>query len=89
MPTLSGRAPAKVNLGLKVLGRRADGFHELRTVLQTVSLADRLTVSYAPRGRGGVEIGCDDAALANNDNLAARAARDLGNLPNSGNGSSG
>ena len=77
MPTLSGRAPAKVNLGLKVLGRRADGFHELRTVFQTVSLADRLTVSYVPRGRGGVEIRCDDAALANNDNLAARAARDL------------
>ncbi len=77
MPTLSGRAPAKVNLGLKVLGRRPDGFHELRTVFQTISLADRLSVTYSPRGRGGVTILCNQAELSNDDNLAARAARDL------------
>ena len=34
---------AKVNLGLRVLGRRADGYHEIRTVFQTVTLKDRLT----------------------------------------------
>ena len=38
------RAYAKVNLSLELLGRRGDGFHDLRTVMQTVSLADDLTV---------------------------------------------
>jgi 4-diphosphocytidyl-2-C-methyl-D-erythritol kinase len=38
-------APAKINLGLHVLGRRDDGFHELRTLMLTVSLCDRLTVA--------------------------------------------
>lgn len=36
-------APAKVNLTFEVLGRRADGYHEVRTVLQSLSLADELT----------------------------------------------
>ena len=35
-------AAAKVNLALEVLGKRADGYHELATVMQTVDLADRL-----------------------------------------------
>ena len=38
---LSARAPAKVNLGLEVIGRRPDGYHEVVTVLQAISLADR------------------------------------------------
>jgi 4-diphosphocytidyl-2-C-methyl-D-erythritol kinase len=37
-------AYAKINLGLSVLGRRKDGFHELRTVYQSISLADRLEI---------------------------------------------
>ena len=41
-------ALAKINLGLKVLDRRADGYHELRTVFQTVSLADTLEVEFTP-----------------------------------------
>lgn len=43
------RCWAKVNLSLEILGRRADGFHELRTVFQTVGLADDLTLT---RGSG-------------------------------------
>ena len=77
MPTLSGRAPAKVNLGLKVLDRRPDGFHHLRTVLQTISLADRLTVTYERRGRGGVVLRCHPKVPVNGENLAAQAAREL------------
>jgi 4-diphosphocytidyl-2-C-methyl-D-erythritol kinase len=42
-------APAKLNLYLEVLGRRADGFHELLTVLQTVDLCDEVTVALRPR----------------------------------------
>jgi len=77
MPTLTGRAPAKVNLALRILGKRPDGFHELRTVLQTISLADRLTVTYRPRARARVELDCDRPDLAGSGNLAARAASQL------------
>ena len=43
MPALRLLAPAKVNLSLDVLGRRDDGYHDVRTVLQAVDLADELT----------------------------------------------
>ncbi|MFQ5538082.1 MAG: 4-(cytidine 5'-diphospho)-2-C-methyl-D-erythritol kinase [Gemmatimonadota bacterium] len=45
-------APAKVNLTLKVLGRRPDGFHELDTVFQAVAVSDRVTVTQTAEGRG-------------------------------------
>ncbi len=77
MRTLHGWAPAKINLGLRVLERRADGFHELRTVLQTISLADRLSVGYDAAGKSGVTLECSNSSLAGPDNLAARAAGDL------------
>ncbi len=77
MRTLHGWAPAKINLGLRVLGRREDGYHELRTVLQTISLADRLSVGYDPAGEAGVALDCSDPELSGPENLAARAARDL------------
>lgn len=68
-------AYAKVNLCLEVLGRRTDGYHEIATILQTVSLADEMSFSAAE----DVSLGCDDATLANEDNLAYRAARLLQN----------
>jgi 4-diphosphocytidyl-2-C-methyl-D-erythritol kinase len=77
MRTLHGWAPAKINLGLRVLERRADGFHELRTVLQTISLADRLSVGYDPDAAGGIALECNDPSLAGPANLAARAAHGL------------
>ena len=40
-------APAKVNLHLQVLGRRPDGFHELRTLLQSIDLSDELEAESA------------------------------------------
>ena len=46
-------APAKLNLFLHVLGRRADGYHQLQTVFQLVDLAD--TVSIALREDGKIE----------------------------------
>ncbi|GIU73159.1 MAG: 4-diphosphocytidyl-2-C-methyl-D-erythritol kinase [Bryobacteraceae bacterium] len=64
---------AKVNLSLKVLGRRPDGYHELRTVFQTVGLADRIEFEFAP-ARRGLQIELDDP-LGIEDNLVLRAAR--------------
>ena len=56
--TVAVRSFAKINLGLYIGARRADGFHELRTVYQTIALHDVIRVSI---GRGsGIEIRCDD-----------------------------
>ncbi len=65
------RALAKINLDLRVLGKRPDGYHELRTVFQTISLADTLEIAYRPGRRRVIEI---DDPLGIPGNLAARAA---------------
>jgi len=65
------RAFAKVNLGLRVLHKRPDGYHELRTILQTVTLSDTLHVTYWPARSTTVELECEIPIL---DNLAERAA---------------
>jgi 4-diphosphocytidyl-2-C-methyl-D-erythritol kinase len=66
------RALAKINLDLRVLGKRPDGFHELRTVFQTISMADIVDIAFAPGRRADVSL-YDDAGIP--DNLMARAAR--------------
>jgi len=50
-------APCKINLHLRVLGRRSDGFHDIESVFQLVSVADRLSVSIVP-DRGSCEFVC-------------------------------
>ena len=62
---------AKINLTLEILGKRADGYHEVRTVMQTVGLADRLEVAAAV----DISFSCSDPALATPDNLVYSAAR--------------
>jgi 4-diphosphocytidyl-2-C-methyl-D-erythritol kinase len=58
---ISVRSFAKINLGLGIGALRGDGFHELRTVYQTVALHDFIRVSV---GRGsGIEIRCDDSRV--------------------------
>lgn len=51
MKSLTIFSPAKVNLFLKVLGKRPDGFHELLTVFHRISLCDRLVLKKIPAGR--------------------------------------
>jgi len=48
--TLRVRCPAKINLGLWILGKRRDGYHEIDTVMQTVTLEDELLLEEAERG---------------------------------------
>ena len=69
---LSVRAPAKINLFLRVTGRRADGYHTLQTRMQKVGLFDLLEVQ---RGGEGVRLHCVGADLPENaENLVHRAA---------------
>jgi 4-diphosphocytidyl-2-C-methyl-D-erythritol kinase len=66
------RAYAKINLTLDVLGYRADGYHDLATVMQTVDLYDTICLSATEDNR--VQLVCTKPELSNDDNLAARAA---------------
>jgi len=66
------RALAKINLELRVLGERPDGYHELRTIFQTISLADTIEIAFTPARRTTIELD-DDLHIA--DNLVTRAAR--------------
>jgi len=64
-------AYAKLNLGLRVLYKRPDGYHELRTVFQTISLADRIEVAFTRKRSIRIQI---DGTPEIIDNLVARAA---------------
>lgn len=72
MHSLVATAYAKLNLTLEVLGRRNDGYHEIATSLQSISLADKLTFS---RTEANITFECNVKALESPDNLAHRAAR--------------
>jgi 4-diphosphocytidyl-2-C-methyl-D-erythritol kinase len=66
---------AKINLGLEVRGARPDGYHELRTLFQTIDLHDDVVVRPRPRG---LVVRCDHPAVpADERNLALRAALEL------------
>ena len=68
------KAFAKVNLVLEVLGRRADGYHEIASIMQTVGLCDVLTLE--PAGRVSLQSGLP--GLPDRDNIILKAAEALG-----------
>src|SRR5689334_23187055 len=69
---LEKQSPCKINLLLNILGRRADGFHELETVIQPIALYDRLSFMRAGRG---IELTCNNSSLPTDSrNLVHRAA---------------
>jgi 4-diphosphocytidyl-2-C-methyl-D-erythritol kinase len=72
MNSLTLSCPAKVNLYLKVVGRRPDGYHDLITVMQPLSLADELVLTL---GGAGIALECNRPDLpVDKSNLAVRAA---------------
>ena len=64
---------AKLNLTFEVLGRRDDGYHEIKTIMQTIDLADQLYVEAAD----SLSVECDDPELAGDANLVWQAATQL------------
>jgi 4-diphosphocytidyl-2-C-methyl-D-erythritol kinase len=68
------RSFAKINLGLEIVGRRPDGYHDIRTLFQTVSLADE--IGFEPAPDGVLELSGNDPGIAwDGTNLVHRAAR--------------
>ncbi len=68
-------APAKINLSLRILGRRDDGFHEIETFIAPISLHDEITID---KKRSEVRFRCDDPSVpAGEENLVVRAAREF------------
>jgi 4-diphosphocytidyl-2-C-methyl-D-erythritol kinase len=68
------RAFAKINLCLHVMGKRADGYHELRTIFQAISLHDTLEISIDPGGSGQFSLSSNDVTLPlGRENLVVRA----------------
>src|ERR1700694_5379034 len=63
------RAYAKINLALEVLNKRPDGFHNIRTIFQTISLHDSLTIDFRRSRKTAISINSDIP-----DNLVVRAA---------------
>lgn len=80
MTTVTLRAPAKINLWLDIASKRPDGYHNIESVMQTVSLFDELTISRAEAlpGSRNISVSCSVEALAcDESNLCYRAAREF------------
>ena len=75
------KAYAKINLGLDIAGKKEDGYHELRTIMQQIDLYDEIKL-YAEAETGGsnaqgqILISCNDSMVPTDErNLAYKAAR--------------
>jgi 4-diphosphocytidyl-2-C-methyl-D-erythritol kinase len=68
-------SPAKLNLMLHILGRRADGYHELQTLFQFLDYGDEMT--FAVRDDGVICLHTEFAGVAHDDNLIVKAAKKL------------
>ena len=74
MTIIKETAYAKINLGLNILGKRADGYHDVSMIMQSVGLCDEITISKGSSD-GGITISTNLPGLScGTDNLAYRAA---------------
>jgi 4-diphosphocytidyl-2-C-methyl-D-erythritol kinase len=72
----SVEAPAKINVGLRVLGKRPDGYHDLESLVMAVNLTDRLEARTLPLHQLSLEVKSEDGETpADESNLVLRAAR--------------
>ncbi len=69
------RSPAKINLFLKITGKRPDGYHNIATLFQMIDLCDVMT--FRPWPRGGIRVTCSDRSIPAKKNLAYLAAKML------------
>jgi len=73
MSAMQVLAPAKINLSLKILGRRSDGFHEIETLITPISLYDKIAIEKQSRW---IDFSCDDPTVPSGDeNLVVRVAK--------------
>jgi len=73
MSAMQVLAPAKINLSLKILGHRSDGFHEIDTLITLISLYDKIDIEKQSRW---IDFSCDDPTVPSGDeNLVVRAAK--------------
>jgi 4-diphosphocytidyl-2-C-methyl-D-erythritol kinase len=73
MSAMQVLAPAKINLSLKILGRRGDGFHEIETLIAPISLYDKIDIERQSRW---IDFSCDDPTVPSGDeNLVVRVAK--------------
>ncbi len=70
---LKAKAYAKINLFLQVLGKRSDGYHELDTIMQSVSLFDELELTLTDDNE--IKVLCSDSGLCGEENIVYRAAK--------------
>ncbi len=71
--SISVKSPAKINISLDILGQKNDGYHFLRSIMQSISIYDKLTITKNNEGK--IEISCDnDTIPCDESNLAYKGA---------------
>ncbi|HCU26031.1 MAG TPA: 4-(cytidine 5'-diphospho)-2-C-methyl-D-erythritol kinase [Deltaproteobacteria bacterium] len=75
MQSLSLPSPGKVNLRLEVIGKRPDGFHELRSLMERVNIADEIEMKIVEKG---ITVSCDDESVpCDENNIAFKAVKEI------------
>lgn len=77
-------APAKINLGLEILGKRADGFHEIRSILAMISIQDTLEFRIGPLSQGHVNFEPCSPDIDTHDNLIVKAIHEYNRIAGTG-----
>lgn len=85
-PEMVLRAPAKINLGLEVLRRRPDGFHDLNTVFVALDLCDEIVLNERTDGAVAISVVGDPSIPSDFSNLCVRAATALQSAAGTANG---